>query len=32
MGIVLLKEGSWRARMAGVLILTFGLALIGLSK
>jgi uncharacterized membrane protein len=32
MGVVLLKEGSWRARMAGVLILTFGLALIGLSK
>jgi uncharacterized membrane protein len=32
MGIVLLKEGSWRTRMAGVLILTLGLALIGLSK
>jgi drug/metabolite transporter (DMT)-like permease len=32
MGIVLLKEGSWRSRIAGVLILTLGLALIGLSK
>jgi uncharacterized membrane protein len=32
MGIVLLKEGSWRARIAGVLILTLGLALIGLSR
>jgi drug/metabolite transporter (DMT)-like permease len=32
MGIVLLKEGSWKTRMTGVLILTFGLLLIGLSK
>jgi drug/metabolite transporter (DMT)-like permease len=32
MGIVLLKEGSWKTRMTGVLILTLGLLLIGLSK
>ena len=32
MGVVLLKEGSWKSRIAGVLILTLGLALIGLSK
>jgi uncharacterized membrane protein len=32
MGIVLLKEGSWKTRMAGVLILMLGLLLIGFSK
>ena len=32
MGIVLLKEGSWKTRITGVLILTLGLLLIGLSK
>ena len=32
MGIVLLKEGPWKTRITGILILTFGLLLIGLSK
>jgi len=32
MGIVLLKEGSWKTRITGVIILTLGLLLIGLSK
>ena len=32
MGIVLLKEGHWKLRITGALILTFGLLLIGLAK
>jgi drug/metabolite transporter (DMT)-like permease len=32
MGIVLLKEGHWKPRITGALILTFGLLLIGLAK
>jgi hypothetical protein len=32
MGIVLLKEGSWKTRITGVFILMLGLLLVGLSK
>jgi drug/metabolite transporter (DMT)-like permease len=32
MGILLLKEKQWKTRMAGALILTLGLVLIGLAK
>jgi len=32
MGIFFLKEGSWKTRLSGALILTLGLVLIGLAK
>jgi drug/metabolite transporter (DMT)-like permease len=32
MGIFFLKESHWKTRIAGALILTFGLVLIGLAK
>jgi uncharacterized membrane protein len=32
MGVVLLKESQWKARITGALILTLGLILIGFAK
>jgi drug/metabolite transporter (DMT)-like permease len=32
MGILFLKESHWKTRIAGALILTFGLVLIGMAN